>query len=121
MPLSENRLTAAGREDLAVEVRHVSVGDGDGDGLGYDIQSFQGPAGEPVFIEVKTTAVRQGGALRHICNRGRGIHRPGPTYRLWRLYRYGKPDTGHYRLPGPLTQCACLRPDSYRRLPSVGS
>ncbi|WP_241005466.1 hypothetical protein [Nocardioides sp. zg-1228] len=30
----------------------------------------------------------------------------GPAYRLWRVYRYGKVDTGYYRLPGPLTQHA---------------
>lgn len=41
-----------GREDLANEIRHVSVEEGDG--LGYDILSFF-PDGRKKFIEVKTT------------------------------------------------------------------
>lgn len=114
-----DRLTAAGREDLAAEVRHVSVVDGDG--LGYDIQSFQGLTDEPAFIEVKTTRYGKEVPFYVSAAEVEASIDLGPTYRLWRLYRYGKPDTGHYRLPGPLTQHACLRPDSYRGLPSVGS
>lgn len=45
-------LRAAGRDDLARQVRWVSQEDGDG--LGYDIASFT-PAGKPRLIEVKTT------------------------------------------------------------------
>lgn len=45
-------LTAAGRTDLARQIRWVS--DLDGDGAGYDIASFE-PDGRPRLIEVKTT------------------------------------------------------------------
>ncbi|MEE4210987.1 MAG: DUF3883 domain-containing protein [Parvularcula sp.] len=45
-------LTAAGRGDLAREVRWVS--EEDGDGAGYDIASYA-PDGRPRLIEVKTT------------------------------------------------------------------
>lgn len=45
-------LTAAGRRDLAGQVRWVS--DLDGDGAGYDIASYT-PQGAPRLIEVKTT------------------------------------------------------------------
>lgn len=113
------RLAAAGREDLAAEVRHVSVVEGDG--LGYDIQSFHELTDEPVFIEVKTT--RYGKEVPFYIS-GSEVEASidlGPAYRLWRLYRYGRPDTGYYRLPGPLTKHARLRPDTYRGIPSVGS
>ena len=43
---------AAGRDDLAGNVRWVS--ELDGDGLGYDILSFE-PSGAERLIEVKTT------------------------------------------------------------------
>ncbi|WP_417247260.1 DUF3883 domain-containing protein [Celeribacter sp.] len=45
-------LLAAGKPDLAKEVRWVSKEDGDG--AGYDIRSFE-PGGRPRLIEVKTT------------------------------------------------------------------
>ena len=45
-------LKAAGRDDLARNVRRVS--EEDGDGAGYDIASYA-PDGRPRLIEVKTT------------------------------------------------------------------
>jgi hypothetical protein len=113
------RLHAGGRSDLAADVRHVSVVDGDG--LGYDIQSFHGLTDEPVFIEVKTTRYGKEVPFYISGNEVEASNDLGPAYRLWRLYRYGKPDTGYYRLPGPLTRHAQLKPDTYRGLPSVGS
>lgn len=113
------RLAAAGREDLASEVRHVSIVDGDG--LGYDVQSFHGFTDEPVFIEVKTTRYGKEVPFYISGNEVEASIELGPAYRLWRLYRYGKPDTGYYRLPGPLTEHAQLRPDTYRGLPAASS
>lgn len=46
------RLVAAGRSDLADQVRHVSLIEGDG--AGYDILSFRDD-GSRLYIEVKTT------------------------------------------------------------------
>lgn len=112
------RLSTAGREDLAAEVRHASAVDGDG--LGYDVRSFQGFTDQPVFIEVKTTRYGKEVPFYISGNEVEASIELGPAYRLWRLYRYGRPDTGHYRLPGPLTQHARLRPETYRGLPSVG-
>ncbi len=113
------RLSIAGRSDLVAEVRHVSVVDGDG--LGYDIQSFQGLTDEPVFIEVKTTRYGKEVPFYISGNEVEASNDLGPAYRLWRLFRYGKPDTGYYRLPGPLARHAQLKPDTYRGLPSAGS
>ena len=113
------RLSIGGRNDLAAEVRHVSVVDGDG--LGYDIQSFHGVTEEPVFIEVKTTRYGKEVPFYISENEVEASNDLGPSYRLWRLYRYGKPDTGYYRLPGPLSRHAQLKPDTYRGLPSTGT
>lgn len=114
-----SRLQLGGREDLAAEVRHVSVVDGDG--LGYDIQSFQDLTDEPVFIEVKTT--RYGKELPFYIsgNEVEASNDLGPAYRLRRLYRYGKRDAGYYTLLGPLGLNAQLKPDVYRALPAVDS
>ena len=109
------RLSAGGRDDLAAEVRHVSVLDGDG--LGYDVQSFQELTDEPVYIEVKTT--RYGKELPFYIsgNEVEASNDLGPAYRLRRLYRYGKRDSGYYTLLGPLGLNAQLKPDVYRGLP----
>ncbi|HET7385093.1 MAG TPA: DUF3883 domain-containing protein [Nocardioidaceae bacterium] len=114
-----SRLQLGGREDLAAEVRHVSVVDGDG--LGYDIQSFHDLTDEPVFIEVKTT--RYGKELPFYIS-GSEVEASndlGPAYRLRRLYRYGKRDGAFYTLLGPLARNAQLKPDVYRGLPAVDS
>jgi hypothetical protein len=113
------RLSAGGRDDLAAEVRHVSVVDGDG--LGYDVQSFHDLINEPVFIEVKTT--RYGKELPFYIsgNEVEASNELGPAFRLRRLYRYGKRDAGYYTLLGPLARSAKLKPDVYRGLPAVDS
>lgn len=111
------RLRQGGRDDLAAEVRHVSVLDGDG--LGYDIQSFHDLTDQPVYIEVKTT--RFGRELPFFVSRNEveTSMNIGPAYRLRRLYRYGKRDAGFYTLPGPLTRHARLKPDTFRGLPAA--
>jgi hypothetical protein len=52
LKLERERLTKAGRHDLADKVERVSVTKGDG--IGYDIQSFE-VDGSDRFIEVKTS------------------------------------------------------------------
>ena len=113
------RLSVGGRDDLAVEVRHVSALDGDG--LGYDVQSFQDLTDEPVFIEVKTTRYGKELPLYISGNEVEASNDLGPAYRLRRLYRYGKRDAGFYTLLGPLGLNAQLKPDVYRGLPAVES
>jgi 5-methylcytosine-specific restriction protein A len=48
----ENKLRKLGRDDLAVQIKHVSKTQGDG--TGYDIKSFN-ENGAEILIEVKTT------------------------------------------------------------------
>lgn len=100
-------------------MRHVSAHDGDG--LGYDIQSFHGLTDEPAYIEVKTTRYAKEVPFYISENEVEASNDLGPAYRLLRLYRYGKPDTGYYRLLGPLARNAQLRPETYRGLPAIGS
>jgi hypothetical protein len=113
------RLSQNGREDLAAEVRHVSVTEGDG--LGYDIQSFQGLTEEPMYIEVKTTRYGKEVPFYISQNEVEASSDLGPAYRLLRLYKYGKPDRGYYTLSGPLERNAQLKPDTYRGLPAIES
>lgn len=113
------RLSAGGRDDLAAEVRHVSVLDGDG--LGYDVQSFQDLTDEPVFIEVKTTRYAKELPFYISGNEVEASNDLGAAYRLRRLYRYGKREAGFYTLLGPLARNAQLKPDVYRGLPAVDS
>ena len=114
-----SRLSIGGRADLAAEVRHASLVDGDG--LGYDIQSFHELTDQPVFIEVKTTRYAKEVPFYISDNEVEASNDLGPAYRLLRLYRYGKPETGYYRLLGPLARNAQLKPDIYRGLPAIGS
>lgn len=78
-------LEEAGRQDLAEKVRHVSVLEGDG--AGYDIASST-PAGEPKYVEVKTT---RGGAQTPFymsANEVRFSEQHPGSYHLYRVYGY---------------------------------
>ena len=110
------RLEAGGRSDLVEDVRHVAVADGDG--LGYDIRSFRGLTDEPVFLEVKTTRYGKEVPFYVTENEVSASSELGPSYRLLRLYRYGKADAAFYQLLGPLARTAQLRADTYRGLPA---
>jgi hypothetical protein len=113
--LERARLRAYGHDDLAAEVRHVSVVDGDG--LGYDVRSFDA-VGNERFIEVKTT--RYGRRLPFLVSRNEvdlSEEEPG-KFVLFRLFNFGSSGgTGHYELPGSLRSGAQLDPVTYRALP----
>lgn len=53
LEFEKQRLAELGRKDLAKKIEWTSQEKGDG--AGFDIQSYQGPEGEELFIEVKTT------------------------------------------------------------------
>ncbi|WP_299926141.1 DUF3883 domain-containing protein [uncultured Nocardioides sp.] len=115
--LERRRLAVAGRDDLAKEVRHVSVLDGDG--LGYDVRSFD-PSGNERFIEVKTT--RYARHLPFLVTRNEvDFSEERPTqFVLYRLFMLGAAGMGHYELAGSLRSQAQLEPTTYRGLPNVG-
>jgi hypothetical protein len=116
--LERRRLNAAGRDDLAKEVRHVSVLEGDG--VGYDVRSFD-QSGNERFIEVKTT--RYARHLPFLVTRNEvdfSEERP-QEFVLYRLFKFGSPSAaGHYELAGSLRAQAQLDPTTYRGLPNVG-
>jgi hypothetical protein len=115
--LERRRLAVAGRDDLAKEVRHVSVLDGDG--LGYDVRSFD-LGGNERFIEVKTT--RYARHLPFLVTRNEvDFSEERPTqFVLYRLFMLGSASMGHYELAGSLRSQAQLDPITYRGLPNVG-
>lgn len=115
--LERRRLSAAGRVDLATEVRHVAVLDGDG--LGYDVRSFD-LGGNERFIEVKTT--RYARHLPFLVTRNEvDFSEERPTqFVLYRLFMLGSASMGHYELEGSLRERAQLDPTTYRGLPNVG-
>jgi hypothetical protein len=115
--LERRRLAVAGKDDLAKEVRHVSVLDGDG--LGYDVRSFD-LGGNERFIEVKTT--RYARHLPFLVTRNEvDFSEERPTqFMLYRLFMLGSASTGHYELAGSLRSQAQLDPTAYRGLPNVG-
>lgn len=114
--LERARLAAAGKDDLAAEVRHVSVLDGDG--VGYDVRSFD-TSGKERLIEVKTT--RYARHLPFLVSRNEvdlSVEEPD-KFVLYRLFKFGS-GGGHYELPGSLRDVAQLDPTTYRALPNVG-
>lgn len=79
--VERQRLTTAGRLDLAEQIRWVA--DVDGDGAGYDIRSFE-LTGRELLIEVKTTT---GGISTpfFLTRTEREVSEEQPD--IWRLYR----------------------------------
>lgn len=113
--LERARLAAAGKADLAAEVRHVSVLDGDG--LGYDVRSFD-TSGNERLIEVKTT--RYARHLPFLVSRNEvDLSEEEPDkFVLYRLFKFGVGGS-HYELPGSLRSGAQLDPTTYRALPNA--
>lgn len=102
-------LTAAGRADLARDIRWVSHLDGDG--AGYDIASFD-PDGRPRLIEVKTT---NGGDRTpfHISRNELDVADANPDeWRLVRLWDFSRRPRA-YELSPPLDAHVSLMATSY--------
>lgn len=110
-------LEAAGRRDLAEQVRHVSLEDGDG--WGYDVKSFE-PNGEERHLEVKTT--RQSINWPMIVSRHevRVSESKPEHYVLMRLYNFGD-GTGYYELHGAISATCDLDPLDYLALPKASA
>ncbi|MCA7886371.1 DUF3427 domain-containing protein [Burkholderia contaminans] len=106
-------LMAAGRNDLASRVAHVSAVEGDG--AGYDIRSFL-PDGRDRYIEVKTT---QGDAYTAFYispnELAFSVKNPG-SYVLYRLYQFDRntQSAQAFVLEGDLTAQLSLIPMAYR-------
>lgn len=93
------RLRDAGRSDLEGDVEWIS--DTQGDGAGYDIRSFD-VDGEEIFIEVKTTKGPEATAFYISANELTCSEERGASYKLYRVFDFGKAAPKLYRLSGPL-------------------
>ncbi|RWC03377.1 DUF3883 domain-containing protein [Mesorhizobium sp.] len=106
----QSGLRAAGRDDLARNVRWVSVDDGDG--AGYDIRSFD-PAGGERLIEVKTTTGhKQTPFLLSENERAFSEQRPD-AFRLVRLFDFVRQPRA-FELTPPLDRSVLLKAATWR-------
>lgn len=107
------RLTSAGRSDLAEQIVHVAVVEGDS--AGYDIRSFN-VDGTERHIEVKTTGGPASNAF-YITPNEIALSKAHPdSYVLMRLYAYSE-DTNSanfYQQYGPIEASFELTPTEYR-------
>ena len=106
----QNRLSAAGRDDLARMVRWVSKEDGDG--AGYDILSYS-RCGHERWLEVKTTNGSERTPFWISENERRVSEEKPEVFRLARLYDFSRQPTA-FRLRPPLTDHVELAPTNYR-------
>ncbi|PTA66405.1 DUF3883 domain-containing protein [Deinococcus arcticus] len=104
-------LIAAGRDDLAREVEWSSKVHGDG--LGYDIRSFT-PVGEERQLEVKTTRGSARTPFFMTRNEKRVAENLQRTYRLCRVYAFGRPDQAMFILAPPLSDALHFAPETWR-------
>ncbi|HVT38827.1 MAG TPA: DUF3883 domain-containing protein [Gemmatimonadaceae bacterium] len=103
------RLLAAGRDQLASKIEHISRTHGDGHG--YDIQSFE-ETGADRLIEVKTT--KYGAETPFFVSRNEVSvsEMRSSTYQLYRVYEF-REGGRLFALPGALSRTCALTPDSY--------
>jgi len=114
------RLTAAGRPDLAALVRHVSVIEGDG--AGYDIHSFF-PDGRAKFVEVKTTSGPKSSDFWISPNEIAFSAKQAASYELCRVFDYDPTANSGacYSVSGDISQFFAFTPTEYRARPVAGS
>jgi hypothetical protein len=110
--MEKERLSAAGREDLASKVVHVSKTEGDS--AGYDVRSFTAD-GIVRYIEVKTTRGPADTRFFMSANEVEFSKMNGSSYALYRLYNFGKTRTADaYVLEGNVTTTLTLQATQFR-------
>lgn len=110
LKVEKERLTAAGREDLADRTEWVAKTKGDG--LGYDVRSFK-VDGKPLFIEVKTTKGSKATPFVVSSNEVVRSCQLGEGFRLYRVYNFPTAPRV-FVLSGPLESVCHLVPTQYR-------
>jgi hypothetical protein len=103
------RLTLAGRPDLAEQV--VWASKTIGDGLGYDIRSFEA-SGDPLYIEVKTTGRDKATPFFISANEVVKSSSLGDGYRLYRVFNFPHAPQ-FFELSGDMAEILQLSPVSY--------
>lgn len=104
------RLSAAGRPDLAKNVKWVSQEEGDG--AGYDIRSFEADGTER-FYEVKSTIGHRRTPFFLTRNERDFAEEAPNNFRIFRLYELGKSPKSFLIAP-PLDSALILEPSIYR-------
>jgi hypothetical protein len=110
LKVEQDRLRAAGKDNLAKKVAWVSKDIGDG--LGYDIASYD-EDGSQIHIEVKATKGAIDTPFFVTENERRVAATKGAAFRLYRVFNYGK-EPKIYVLAGPLEHVVTLEPMNYR-------
>lgn len=111
--LEKKRLEQANKLELSEKVEQVSQKQGDG--LGYDILSYT-DAGEPIYIEVKTTKGDIDTPFYLSQNELNASVKYGDRYRLYRIYNI-MDNYKFYVVSGDLTDKLDLSAQSYRAMP----
>lgn len=106
----QQRLSAAGRDDLAGQVRWVAKEDGDG--AGFDILSFT-VSGNERWLEVKTTNGPRTTPFWLSANELRVSEERADVFRLARLYDFSRMPCA-YQLKPPLADHVHLSTQNYR-------
>ena len=115
--LEKQRLTEAGRKDLADQIDWVASRLGDG--LGYDILSFNEDGAE-LYVEVKTTNAGIQMPFFITANELAVSKRKGESYRLYRVFDFStKPRA--YVLSGTLEAKLELKPQVFTAIPLTTS
>lgn len=103
------RLLAAGFDNYAADVEHVSRSRGDG--AGYDILSFE-PDGHPRLIEVKTTRYGEYTPFFVTANELEVSRGAGVSYHLYRVFSFeARPRL--FTKPGSLDAAFALKPSEF--------
>ena len=113
MEYERQRLTAAGKADLARQIEHVSFEVGDG--AGYDIKSFD-VDGSDRFIEVKTTTGAAGSPFYISANEVAFSVHAGQKFVIYRLASFDEKSNSavFYELHGPIELSHKLVPTTFR-------
>lgn len=108
-----DRLTKAGRADLAVKIVHASQVEGDS--AGYDIRSYE-LDGKNRFIEVKTTKGEANTSFFISPNEIAFSNHNHESYVLFRLYEFDDQTNSSksYLLNGKIAEQLMLEPTAYR-------
>jgi hypothetical protein len=115
--LEKQRLTEAGRKDLADQIDWVASRLGDG--LGYDIVSFD-ENGAELLLEVKTTNAGIQMPFFITPNELAVAERKGDAYRLFRVFDFST-NPRAFVLSGPLGHKLDLKPQMYTAVPTTSS
>lgn len=112
-----NCLIAAGKPDLASQVRHVSTED---DGLGYDIHSYDVDGNEKL-IEVKTTRGSKSRAFYITSNELTASKNLAENYFLYRVFDFDcqLDKAKYYVLAGDLSLSLTLYPKVFMAFPKA--